>query len=66
MDHEHDAFFQVVVNDEGQHSIWDDSRRPPQGWRSIKTGLSKAACLAYIVAVWTDMRPSSLREQMDR
>jgi MbtH protein len=57
--------FQVVINDEEQYSIWADDREPPLGWRSVKKGMSKADCLAYIETVWTDMRPLSLRKKMD-
>jgi MbtH protein len=60
-----EAVFSVVVNHEGQHSIWAADREVPAGWRAVgKTG-EKAECLAYIEEVWTDMRPLSLREKMD-
>jgi MbtH protein len=58
------SLLQVVVNDEGQYSLWADAREPPQGWTAVKTGLSRTAALAYINEVWTDMRPTSLREHM--
>ncbi|HZH02261.1 MAG TPA: MbtH family NRPS accessory protein, partial [Myxococcaceae bacterium] len=35
------------------------------GWTDVgKSGL-KAECLEYIKQVWTDMRPLSLRKQME-
>lgn len=56
----------VVINHEEQYSIWPSGREIPLGWREAgKTG-TKAECLAYIEEVWTDMRPLSLREQMDK
>ena len=59
------TLYKVVVNDEEQYSIWPADRESPAGWRDAgKTGL-KADCLAYIEEVWTDMRPLSLRRQMD-
>ncbi len=59
------ASFNVVVNHEEQYSIWPVGREIPLGWRKAgKTG-SKAECLDYIKEVWTDMRPLSLRKQMD-
>lgn len=59
------TIFRVVVNHEEQYSIWPDFRQVPDGWREAgKTG-SKAECLAYINEVWTDMRPLSLRRQME-
>jgi MbtH protein len=55
----------VVVNHEEQYSIWPDYKNIPNGWRDTgKRGL-KAECLAYINEVWTDMRPLSLRRQME-
>ena len=65
MDSEEDmTIYKVVVNHEEQYSIWPADREIPLGWRDAgKTGL-KAECLAYIEAVWTDMRPLSLRKKM--
>jgi len=56
--------YNVVVNHEEQYSIWPVDREIPAGWRTAgKSGL-KPECLAYINEVWTDMRPLSLRRQM--
>jgi len=52
----------VVVNGEGQYSLWPAERENPAGWSDAgKTG-SKEECLAFVEEVWTDMRPRSLRE----
>jgi MbtH protein len=58
-----DHLFDVVVNDEGQYSIWEAERAVPDGWQQVGVRGPKAACLAHIETVWTDMRPRSLREQ---
>ena len=59
------TIYKVVVNHEEQYSIWPADREIPAGWRDAgKNGL-KADCLAYIRQVWTDMRPQSLRKQME-
>lgn len=55
----------VVVNHEDQYSIWPAERPLPAGWTAEGFGGDKAACLAHIETVWTDMRPRSLREAMD-
>jgi len=34
-------------------------------WRDSGKSGPKAECLAYIKEVWTDMRPLSLRKQME-
>jgi MbtH protein len=60
------ALYKVVVNDEEQYSIWPADRETPAGWRDEGKQGSKAECLAHIEEVWTDMRPRSLREQMEK
>ena len=57
--------YRVVVNHEEQYSIWPVGREMPPGWEYAgKTG-TKDECLAHIKDVWTDMRPLSLRKQME-
>ncbi|WP_438388897.1 MbtH family protein [Actinopolyspora saharensis] len=57
-----ETVFQVVVNQEGQYSVWFADRVPPKGWETDGTTGTKDECLQHIEAVWTDMRPRSLRE----
>jgi MbtH protein len=64
-DEEDDRIYKVVVNHEEQYSIWFADRDLPAGWREAGKQGPKAECLAYIDEVWTDMRPLSLRKQMD-
>jgi MbtH protein len=59
------AEFRVVVNDEDQYSIWSADRPAPAGWRDAGFAGSRQDCLAHIDAVWTDLRPRSLRLAMD-
>jgi MbtH protein len=59
------TIYKVVFNHEEQYSIWPADRKNALGWRDAgKTGL-KSECLEYIKEVWTDMRPLSLRKQME-
>jgi MbtH protein len=51
--------FLILVNDEGQYSLWPAFREPPAGWRRAGAG-ARQACLDWIEANWTDMRPKSL------
>ncbi|ACU73924.1 MbtH domain protein [Catenulispora acidiphila DSM 44928] len=53
---------QVVVNDEDQYSLWPAEALPPAGWRVEGFSGTREDCLAHIEAVWTDMRPRSVRE----
>jgi MbtH protein len=63
---EQDAVYEVVVNDEEQYSIWLADRPPPAGWRAVGFRGPRSACLEHVATVWTDMRPRSLREAMER
>jgi MbtH protein len=56
--------FLVLVNDEGQHSLWPAFAEVPVGWNSVYGEASRAECLTYIEENWTDMRPESLVRQM--
>lgn len=58
------TIYKVVVNQEGQYSIWAAGRDNPLGWNDVDKSGSKAECLAHIEKVWTDMRPLSLRKKM--
>jgi len=60
IDDDNQIFF-VVVNDEGQHSIWPDFKPVPAGWRENGFKGVKKDCLEHIATVWTDMRPLSLQ-----
>jgi len=52
----------VVVNHEEQYSIWRLDEPLPKGWRAEATMGTEDECLAHIGRVWTDMRPSSIRD----
>ncbi|HMC83278.1 MAG TPA: MbtH family protein [Candidatus Polarisedimenticolia bacterium] len=65
-DDKDEDLYRVVVNDEEQYSIWPLEKENAPGWRDAgKTG-TKSECLAHIKEVWTDMRPKSLRDRIDR
>jgi MbtH protein len=57
--------YHVLVNEEGQYSLWPSFKDVPQGWTIAKKSDSRTACLEYINQNWTDMRPKSLVERMD-
>jgi len=64
-EHTDNTIYKVVINHEDQYSIWPVERENPSGWREAGKSGTKAECLAYIKEVWTDMRPLSLRKQME-
>ena len=59
-----DAVYKVLVNGEEQYSLWPGYKEVPAGWREAGKQGSKADCLAFVEASWTDMRPLSLRQKM--
>jgi MbtH protein len=61
-----DGAYRVLVNDEGQHSLWPSFADVPAGWLVVHEEDSRAACLDYVEKNWTDMRPRSLVETMAR
>ncbi len=62
---EDEAIYKVVMNHEEQYSIWPADRENALGWVDAGKSGTKAECLAYIQEVWTDMRPLSLRKEME-
>jgi MbtH protein len=58
--------FKVLVNHEGQYSLWPSFRDVPAGWNTVGPTGKRKECLDWIEANWTDMRPKSLIEAMER
>jgi uncharacterized protein YbdZ (MbtH family) len=58
--------FCVLINDEGQYSLWPTFRSIPHGWAPVGPRGRRKDCLDYIDANWIDMRPTRLVEQMNR
>ncbi len=58
--------FKVLVNIEEQYSFWPSFKKEiPFGWKETGIEGTKEVCAAYVDEVWTDMRPLSLRRQME-
>lgn len=55
-----DGTFLVLVNDEGQHSLWPEFAEVPAGWRAVHGPESRKSCVDYVEENWPDMRPKSL------
>jgi MbtH protein len=58
--------FLVLVNDEGQHSLWPEFAAIPAGWTRTLGPADRASCVDHINETWTDMRPRSLAAQLDQ
>ncbi|MDO3675435.1 MbtH family protein [Paenibacillus ehimensis] len=55
-----DSDYLVLINEEGQHSLWPAFIPVPQGWTAAFGQAAREACLDYIAAHWSDLRPRSL------
>ncbi len=60
-----DSTYLVLVNDEGQHSLWPAFAEVPAGWAVAHPEGTRQACLDYVEQNWTDLRPKSLIATMD-
>jgi MbtH protein len=52
--------FHVLVNQEGQHSLWPGFVPVPAGWTAVLRAAARSECQNYIDTHWTDLRPKSL------
>ncbi|MFD0535837.1 MbtH family protein [Actinomadura luteofluorescens] len=59
-----DGTYLVLVNGEGQHSLWPSFAEVPASWTVAKDEDTRQACLDFVNENWTDMRPKSLIEAM--
>jgi len=62
---EYQEMYLVLINHEEQYSLWPSYKPIPAGWEVVGGERTKKECLAYVDEVWTDMRPLSLRKQME-
>jgi MbtH protein len=60
-----DGTFLVLINDEGQHSLWPAWAEVPAGWTVAHGPDARQACLDHVDRSWTDMRPRSLVAAME-
>ena len=56
-------FFNVLVNSEGQHSLWPASKEIPKGWEQKGETGTKEECLEKINSEWLDIKPKSLNKK---
>jgi MbtH protein len=59
-----DAQFSVLINHEGQYSLWPQFAPIPDGWSEVLRA-GRQECMDYVEQNWTDMRPRSLAQAMD-
>jgi MbtH protein len=57
--------FLILINEEGQYSLWPTFKNIPNGWKTEGPRGSKKECLQWIEDHWQDMRPLTLVRQMN-
>jgi MbtH protein len=60
-----DGTYLVLLNEEGQYSLWPSFVEVPAGWEVVVPETDRQICLDYINENWTDMRPKSLIRAME-
>ncbi|MER7213430.1 MbtH family protein [Streptosporangium sp. NPDC000239] len=60
-----DGTYHVLVNDEGQHSLWPSFADVPSGWNVVLSDTDRQSALDYVNSNWIDMRPNSLVAAMN-
>jgi MbtH protein len=58
-----DGRYLVLVNHEGQHSLWPVFVDVPDGWTVVLPETDRQSALDYVERNWTDLRPRSLIEK---
>lgn len=61
-----EATYLVLINDEEQRSLWPAATEVPAGWRVELGETDRQSCLDHIEEHWTDMRPKTLRDAMEK
>lgn len=61
-----DGTYLVLINDEGQYSLWPEHIAVPEGWTVVHGPETRQSCVDHIETNWVDMRPRSLAEQMEQ
>ncbi|KJK58370.1 MbtH family protein [Saccharothrix sp. ST-888] len=58
--------FSVLVNADGQFSLWPATVEVPAGWTVAHGPADRATSLDYVNEHWTDLRPSGLAGRRPR
>ena len=61
-----DGRYLVLVNAEGQHSLWPSFAEIPPGWSVVLPETDRQSALDYVEENWTDLRPRSLIRAMEQ
>ncbi len=51
--------YKVLMNEEGQYSLWPAFLDVPIGWNVAHEEASRQVCLQYVETNWKDLNPKS-------
>ncbi|MGH1277577.1 MbtH family protein [Bacillus basilensis] len=51
--------YKVLMNEEGQYSLWPAFLDVPIGWNVAHEEASRQVCLQYVETNWKDLKPKS-------
>ena len=54
------------MSEDNEEYIWFAWKEIPLGWKQLGPKGNREEVLKYVQEVWTDMRPKSLRDKMDK
>lgn len=60
-----DQPFLVLVNREGQHSLWPSFAEVPAGWTVARGAADRESALRFVDENWTDLRPRGLAAALE-
>lgn len=60
------GLYVVVVNAQGQHSLWAAGQPSPPGWTPVTAPADRTTALERVADLWKDMRPFAVREDGGR
>ncbi|MFI6422859.1 MbtH family protein [Streptomyces sp. NPDC050842] len=58
------ALFSVLVNAQGQYSLWPAAAPVPGGWTVALPPADRATALGYVNEHWSDLRPRALARRL--
>ncbi len=56
-----DASYIVLINGEGQYSLWPEFLSIPPGWERVFGAANRQECLDYINMNWDNLMPNSTK-----
>lgn len=58
---ENRLYYDVVINQEKQYSLWLHKKPIPKGWSCVQHQLTQSEALDYIKQHWLDLCPATVR-----